>query len=424
VPTTNATVPSATRELLPEPGLQWLVRLRWVATIGQFLTCLGVRFALDIELPWAPLLAFLALTLGTNLLAMLRPRWLPARTDAACALLLAQDTLTLTGMLWWTGGAHNPFTGFYLLHLAMAAMILPQTWTWAFLGFSTAGFSLQFFSPHEPIDPRLTTVGQVVSLALVGASIAFFVGRLRLALARREQELSRERERTVRNERFATVATLAAGVAHELATPLSTIAVVGSDFERLVEGDRVDAGLLADAQLIRSEVERCRKVLEGLSDRATSGIGDPPEGIELSSIPERLRAYLSPASWTRLLFADQEAGRIVAPAPPLLQSLAALVKNACEASPPDTAVILSVAIRHDRVRFSVSDRGHGMSPGFARRIGEPFLTTKGPGRGMGLGLFLVRTFAERVEGTLEIDSREGSGTTVHLEIPVAPAERA
>lgn len=406
-------------------GLPWLLRLRWLAVLGQATTCLAAT-AVGFSIPWTVLGAFLLVTVSTNLAVQSLGSRLSRDPDRVCAALLAQDTLVLAGMLWWTGGVDNPFNGFFLLHVVIASVLLPRSWSWWFLGLSAACLGLQFLSPHPLVAARplplgiegASRLGIFVDLVLVGASVAFFVGRLRKSISQKDLELERARVRSERHERFATVATLAAGVAHELATPLSTIAVVSSDFERLAGGHCGNGECISDARLIRSEVERCRKVLESLGQRATDGIGDPAVLVEISEIPDRIRPFLHSGKLERLDFRGfQDAGTIVVPLPPLLQSLAALAKNACEASPPTERVAISVKTDSDGAVFEVADRGEGMDPSTVLRAGEPFFTTKGPGRGMGLGLFLVRTFVERVQGSLEIDSRPGEGSVFRMAIP-------
>jgi len=407
-------------------GLPWLLQLRWLAVAGQFSTCLVVDRLFGYDLPWPVLGFFLFVTASTNLVAMRFPRAFPANPHLACAGLLLQDTLVLSGMLWWTGGVRNPFAGFYLLHVVIASVVLPRGWAWGMLAVSSLCLSGQFLSPYRllptrpgawlPDDP--SRAGLLVALVLAGASIAYFVGRLRATVERRDVELAQARRRSERHERFAAVATLAAGVAHELATPLSTIAVVSADFERLAGAHCANRECISDAQLIRAEVERCRKVLENLGNQATAGIGDPVTSVEIQKIPERLRPYLSPSNLARLVFEGfSNAGQVVVPEPALLQSLAALAKNACEASPDGVKVRVSVRSGPLEIRFQVEDGGHGMPTEIVARVGEPFFTTKGPGKGMGLGLFLVRTFVERVQGSLEIDSIPGQGSVFRMSIP-------
>jgi two-component system, sensor histidine kinase RegB len=373
------------------------------------------------DLPWGVLCGFLAVTAVTNLVAHMAPRLLPRDPDLACAALLVQDTLVLSGMLWWTGGDRNPFVGFYLLHVVIASALLPRRWDIAILAFASLCMACQFLSPYSILPARpigwlpedLSRAGLLVGLVLAGASVVFFMGRLRETLREKEEQLEIARVRSERHERFAAVATLAAGIAHELATPLSTIAVVSSDLEKAATGD-----LAQDAKLIRSEVERCRAILEGLGQRATSGVGDPPGIVAIETIPVALKPFLKGENWDALRFEGfGQAGLMTVPLPPLLQSLAALVKNGCEASPPGAPLRLKVSASETEIVFEVQDGGEGMPPETVARIGEPFHTTKGPGRGMGLGVFLVRTFVERVQGRLEVESKPGHGTTVRLGIP-------
>jgi len=412
--------------LFSAQGLPWLLRLRWLAVVGQFSTCVLVWAVFGYDLPWAVLCGFLAVTALTNLVAHLAPGLLPRDPDTACAALLAQDTLVLSGMLWWTGGAGNPFTGFYLLHVVIAAVVLPRGWDLGALAFAALCMACQFLSPHRILPSGsiawlpedLSRVGALVGLVLAGASVVYFVGRLRTTLREKEDQLEVARVRTERHERFAAVATLAAGIAHELATPLSTIAVVSSDLEKMASANCDKGGCVDDAKLIRSEVERCRKILEDLGERATSGVGDPPGIVEIATIPVKLKPFLKEEIWGAIRFEGfGQAGLMVVPLPPLLQSLAALVKNGSEASRPGAAIQLKVSARETEIVFEIVDGGSGMPSEVAARIGEPFFTTKGPGKGMGLGVFLVRTFVERVQGRLEVDSRLGEGTTIRLRIP-------
>ncbi len=398
-----------------EPGLLWLVRLRWVAVLGQFLTCLAAAWA-GATIPWELLLAFLALTATTNALAQARPHlFLPKAQEAACALLLGADVIILSGMLWFAGGTTNPFTVFYFLPLAMSSILLPASWAWSFLILVALGYASLVAAPPVIIPSHLVPWGAAAAFLLVGSSLVFFVAGLRTSLRTRENELRQERERGVRRERFASLATLAAGVAHELATPLSTIAIIGSDLERLAGTSRPDEEWIEDARLLRSEVERCRRILSDLGERATAGVGDAPQLVAPLELPDLMLPYLPESMRDRVEYdLGQDPHSFAIPLPPLLQSIAALAKNACEASGPEGRVRVSLRLEDHFLRIQVRDRGIGMDADLARRAGEPFLSTKGPGKGMGLGLFLVRTFAERMDGSLEFESAPGEGTCATL----------
>lgn len=397
----------------PWIGLHWLLRLRWLAVLGQLGTCLVVWFWLQVALPMEVLSLCLGVTLLSNaaVVAWLRGRPTGAASLITCLLLLL-DTLTLTVMLYWTGGIANPFGTFYLLHLTIAAILLPPLQTGLIVAWCALCQAVLFLSPHPLIAP--TAGGTWVATLLTAVFIALFVGLLSRALAA-------AREAAERSARFESVATMAAGIAHELATPLGTIAVVSADWEKMDPAHFSHAEAREDGQLIRAEVERCRAILEKLGTQATQRIGDVATVVAWQDLPALLAPYLKPphAARVRWTFADG-AGELQVPEAPLLQSIAVLVKNACEASREDQAVEIVVARTGDsRTRIAVQDQGQGMPPEVAARVGEPFFTTKEPGVGMGLGLFLVRTFIERVHGKLEVESAVGQGSTMTLVIPSA-----
>ncbi|MBC2595228.1 HAMP domain-containing histidine kinase [Ruficoccus amylovorans] len=409
------------------PGLSLLINLRWLALGGQVGLCIFSQLALGMLLPWRVLLPCMGVTALTNAAAVLLKKRGIARGQSLCAGLLTLDTLTLTVMLYWTGGSHNPFAIFYLLHIAIATILLSYSMAWASVLLCAGCYALLFRSPH--IIPSLSghefcgsmdfhLHGMLLSLVLVGMGIVFFVGRLRIMLARREAQLKEAHMRSVRNERFAALATLAAGVAHELATPLGTIALVSEDLAQQAGDGCRSTGCMKDAALIGSEVERCRVVLEKLRLQTTEGAGDPFLELAIGEIPSLLTPYLKPEHLRQLHFKNQCLSRSVRlPQTALLQSLAVLVKNACQADINHKGVLLIVSEAEGKIRFMVEDEGRGMPADVVERLGEPFFTTKAPGEGMGLGLFLVRMFVERINGDLQVDSTVGRGTRVTLVIP-------
>jgi len=413
-------------------GLDWLIRLRWIAVAGQIGTCLAVWLAFRVDLPVTVLGASIGLTTLTNLALESSARLRTASPRLLCGLAIALDTLVLTVMLYWCGGAHNPFTAFYLLHVTIAAILLPPLWTWFSMLLAATCYGVLFTSPFALQGSlaaccgsfSLHLQGMLLAMILSGGCIAFFVSKLRRALDAQEIELARARAVSERNERFASLATLAAGMAHELATPLGTIAIASKELERFKCASCHTENSSEDARLIRAEVERCRLILEKLADRSTGGIESVPEKVSLRAIPVLLEDYLKFEHRPRVSYEINDDGReIVVPEVPLLQALAIVIKNGLEASPGSQRVKLHIAGNVEGVTFSVHDKGQGMPPEIARRIGEPFFTTKEPGEGVGLGLFLVRTFVERVQGRFTMESQPSLGTTMNIFIPWEMAAR-
>jgi two-component system sensor histidine kinase RegB len=234
-------------------------------------------------------------------------------------------------------------------------------------------------------------------------------------------------------EKLASLSTLAAGAAHELGTPLATIAVVAKELERASEragGDvKLDPKSIADdARLLRAEAERCRTILAQMGAHAGENQGEAPRTVSANRIAADVVAALDETRSKRVAIeSSNEALMVMAPPRALVQVLLNVVRNGLDASDeaptPRRHVRLELgpSAAGDFVDFKVTDEGSGIPPELVVRLGEPFLTTKAPGRGLGLGLFLVRAFVERTGGRLDIASRVGEGTKVTLSVPAGGA---
>jgi two-component system sensor histidine kinase RegB len=265
--------------------------------------------------------------------------------------------------------------------------------------------------------------GMWVAFGVAASFIVYFLLRIRRALALREAELAASRRLAARQERLASLATLAAGAAHELSTPLGTIAVVMIELQRRASALGADAEAMEDLRLVRGQVDRCRAILERMSTDAGETIGESPVATPLGALIEGALADLPPAiAVQRSLDAGAAAWCVRVPPRAFGQALRGLVKNAQEASPPGAPV--SVAVRDDggSVAVEVSDRGPGIPAAVLERIGEPFFTTKPTGKGMGLGVFLARTTLERLGGNLRITS-SSAGTRALLVLPAGAVAR-
>ncbi len=423
----------------------WLLRLRGWMVAGQFLAIAGARLGLGLDLPVGALLAIVAAEAALNVAGALAQRrrepkewWLVA--------IMACDIVSFTSLLSLTGGPSNPFSFLYLVQIALAAITVRAGWSWALTGLALLGSAVLFVVPDRwhlglpagmpgappgsaqhphsmELDMELHLRGMWVAFGVAAAFIVYFLFRVRHALERREAELAESRRATARQERLASLATLAAGAAHELATPLATIAVAVKELER---GQRAWDGTLAatgdalaDVRLIREQVDRCRGILERMSSDAGESGGEAWAPL---TIPELVRTTLLGLSGTapvrQELAAEVLPLRVRAPQRALAQALRGLVRNAQEAAPEGEPVHLRVQTSSARLIFSVEDRGPGIPAETLERLGEPFFTTKPAGVGMGLGIFLARAVAERLGGSLHIDSRIGRGTVAELSLPI------
>jgi two-component system, sensor histidine kinase RegB len=416
-------------------NFRWLLRLRWGAAFGQLALVLAVQAALDLRLPFAALELVIGVELLSNLVlsqwAKRSPRLLASVDGAenAIACVVAADFGLLTVLLALSGGPNNPFSVLYLVEVTLAAVMLAPRRTWALMGLALACFGMLFATPrfawfaahglsHEQMMD-LHVRGMWVAFGVAAAFIVVFVQRVTRALAERDRELASARTQAARQEQLASLATLAAGAAHELSTPLSTIAVVAHELERqLAEAPEV----AADARLIRDEVERCRATLARMATDAGAPNGAGQGQEPLSCVVDEALAGLAGREQVRVEAHGNLARKVpLLPLRALGRSAQALVRNALQASPRGAEVLLRVEATALVLRLEVRDEGPGISPEVLSRVGEPFFTTRQPGAGMGLGVFLARSLSEQLGGSFSLTSEPGRGTRAVVQVPLAAA---
>jgi two-component system sensor histidine kinase RegB len=392
----------------------WLIRLRWVAIIGQVLT-IGVTYlVVGVDLPLSRLFLVSALTVLVNVIAIAACRMDMTLSTGWNVSFLALDIGLLTALLALSGGVHNPFSVFYIVHVMLAALLLPGPFVWG-LGALTIGcFAslVHYYVPLPELSHQTHLYGRGVAFAMVAVVSAFFVWHVSAALRAQEARLAR-------TERLASLASLVAGATHELATPLSTIAVIAKELERAMESEAAPRDWVQDVQLLQAQVERCRTLLRDMSAEAGQVPGEAWTEIPPHTLFARVLAQIDAAERRRIAVEVlPESARVSIPAIAFERAVVNLVRNALEASAPAAAVLLRYERRTQRHCISVVDRGKGIPRTLLEHLGEPFVTTKTPGHGLGLGVFTAKTLVERLGGELHVESAAGQGTTVHMEWPL------
>lgn len=409
------------RRATPPATTPWLVRVRW-ATVGADAAVLAAAtvFA-HADFPLAHLVPYLAASaLGNAAIAMTLGRQRPVGIPPLLGLLLL-DVVLLTGVLELTGGPLNPFAVIYVVHVALAAVSLGSAPALLVGAGVVLGYAVLFYrqthdglaSHHRLNDLPTHLFAMWIALAAFCELAAHVVGRASAGIEAMHQ-------RAARSERLVALTTLAAGAAHELSTPLSTIAVVARELELATGRDVPSAALADDARLIRTEVDRCRAILDQMSGRAGGIAADVAERINVGDAIAQTIQELAREVAARVRFDRPTDLPVVDTSRTgLRQAVLSLLTNALDASAPDETIVISADARAEPpvVRITVRDRGTGMSPPVLARAGEPFFTTKDAGRGLGLGLFLARVFAERYGGALSIES--DGGTAASIELPAA-----
>ena len=443
-------------------GLTWLVTVRWTLLVAATGALFAGRTGLGVSLSAPTAMLLLAAVAVSNLWLTWRIR--TGRTHAATAaagLLVCADVVLLLWVLWRSGGALNPASVFFLVQIVLAALVLGRVWTWVVTGLSVGGFGLLYLAPaselraaqvmHPEIGAHMN--GMWLAFAATALVIAVLVTQLVVTIERRDRALEILRDQHARSTRFAGLATLAAGAAHELSTPLATMAVAARELERSLEGGRghgetnangrgeanaelfndanagrrgeANAELLKDARLIRAEIDRARSILTDLSAQSGGAPGEAPRSASMTDVFSAIQAELQPHVARRLETRVRHDVRVVWPVQAVARAVVNLVRNAAQASSDgDPVIVEGRAEGDDRVRIDVVDRGTGMGVDHLARAGEPFFTTKPPGAGTGLGLFVARSTIEQLGGTLGLTSEPGRGTTATVILPADVIEAA
>ena len=413
-----------TFDLEPAITLRWLVRLRWSFLVGQLVALPLMHWWFGMTLEASIIGAELAVMAASNVaLSLVRDRRQWSRSSVIGAVMVL-DTALWTLLLAGSGGSANPFTVVYLVHITLSAIVLSMWWTTLIAALSLGGFALLFvIAPSRQMmhhgdqgfDRHLQAMW--FAFAVAAALISVFVQRVTRAIAAQREQIANLRETNQRNERHASVMRLAASAAHELGSPLATIAVAAHEAKRHLAAG-ADA-VVPDLDLVAAEVERCQAILQRI---AQAGQSDAFESITLAQLGDAIRDRLGESRAHRVDVTARAPELVLQqPHDALTDSLVALVENALEATSPDQRVEIELAATGSGACITIQDRGEGIAADVLPRVGTPFFTTKGSGRGLGLGVFLARAFFESRGGELALESTPGEGTRAIVNLPLGDA---
>lgn len=414
-------------DLEPTVTLPWLVRLRWLFLAGQLILFPIAYWGFRVQLEWWALgLALTGAAVSNLVIARLHARKAGSSARVMGGVLVL-DTMLLTLLLAASGGSMNPFTVFYLVYVTLSAVVLGARWTISIAALSLAGFGLLFLVSHtDNIHVHGDTVALLHHLqsmwaayALAAVLVTFFIGKITREISVQRDQIAALREANARNARLAGLTTLAAGAAHELGSPLATIEIAAHEAAlRAVTLPGAEA-VTDDLRLILLELDRCQRILHQMAARAAQPEDGEPMPAE--DLADHVRALLGEDRGRRVEFRISAGRARLAQAEQVAQSIAALIKNALDASPPSLPVAVTMTRETSNIAIAIEDSGPGIPEDVLARVGEPFFTTKQPGQGMGLGVFLARTFVESRGGALVIESSPGRGTRAVVRLPVEHA---
>jgi two-component system sensor histidine kinase RegB len=394
--------------------LDTLVRLRWLAVVGQSTAVLVVYFGLDFELPIWACLAVIALSAWLNIALRIRfPMTQRLEPDRA-AWLLAFDVAELAVLLFFTGGLQNPFAFLFLGPVLISATALPPRMTLMLGGFAIACATVLIFV-HDPLPwatepplelPDTYVMGVWLSILLSIAFIGLHAWQiteesrqLADALAATELVLARE-------QHLSQLDGLAAAAAHELGTPLATITLIAKELQLAIKPDSEHTD---DIRLLNEQAKRCRTILAKLTELST---GDPFDRMKLSTLIEEVVApHRNFGVAIDVALAHDPAPPMGARNPAILYGLGNLLENAVDFA--HDRVEVTADWTEDDIAVTISDDGPGFAPEIMDRIGEPYVRSSrrrrtnaaGETSGLGLGFFIAKTLLERSGATVDFENR-------------------
>jgi two-component system, sensor histidine kinase RegB len=412
--------------------LRTLVRLRWLAVTGQTSAVLFVKYGLGFDLPLTLSFALIALSACVNIL--LTTRW-PATlrlSEEPAALLLGYDIAQLAGLLYLTGGLQNPFTFLFLVPVTVSASSLPLMWTLLVCGFALACVSfLAFFHlplPWDAANPLVVPPAYIAGMwvALVSGTVFSTIYARRITEEAQQMSSALNATELVleRQQRLSALDGLAAAAAHELGTPLATIALVAKELRREFPTTSPHS---EDLDLLMSQAARCREILSRLANRGA--VADHIlETEKLSVMVENLVAPLRGSDANVIVDISGDEGvaePVIRRNPAISYGLSNLLENALDFAKSEVKVTGRWNARE--ITLAVTDDGPGFDGTIKDRLGDPFITTR-PGfgtrepeegdghEGMGLGVFIAQTLLQRSGATVKLSNRAAPETGAMIQI--------
>ncbi len=398
--------------------LRTLILIRWVAVVGQLATVVAVRTMPGFELPMGPVLAAIGASILLNLIAMAQRGGRLRLADRDAALYLAYDTLQLSLLLYLTGGLSNPFAILLLAPMTVGAAVLSRYSAVLLTGLNLVcltvlalwHFPLPWPKPQPAVEP-LYAFGMWLSLSVSSVFIAAYVFRVAAEARRFAEAFYAAQVALAREQRLGALGALAAAAAHELGSPLGTIAVVAKE---LAHDLPPDSPFTEDVALLLSQVMRCREILADLARKPEADGGAPFQRLPLTALVE---AAAAPHRLGSVDFAVEPMGEdgveepVVRRSPEIIHGIGNFVQNAHQFA--HRRVTTAVSWDDNTVAVVVTDDGPGFPPHVLNRIGEPYISSRQEKGGhMGLGIFIAQTLLEKTGAVVTYSNNRGGGARI------------
>lgn len=418
-------VPQRARDATGLKNLLLLIQLRWIAVVGQVITIEVVHYGLRIRLPMEAMLTVLGMLVAVNIASLLRWRTQRIVSNTELFIALLVDVALLTAQLYLSGGASNPFVFLYLLQVTLGAVLLKPWSTWAIVGITAlcfAGLALFALPLALPPDHDRGLVspyiqGMLVCFALNAALIVIFITRIGRNLRERDARLAGLRQRAAEEEHIVRMGLLASGAAHELGTPLSTMAVILGDWRRM-PALASEPELLQEVGEMQAQVQRCKVIVSGILMSAGEARGESSMATTICRFLDGLVEEWRGTRPQAMLAYDNRFGEdlLMVSDSAIKQMIFNVLDNALESS--GQWLRLEAAREGDELVLRCTDDGPGFIPAMLEHVGKPYQSSKGR-PGSGLGLFLVVNVARTLGGAVSAENRPQGGAVVTIRLPLS-----
>ncbi|RUM53277.1 MAG: sensor histidine kinase [Methylococcus sp.] len=429
------------RNLAARQNLRWLLLLRAFVITGECIILVLAVYVAKYPLQTDPIWSVISLSIIATSLTWYRLHVDYPIHERELFSHLVLDVMLFAGLLYLSGGGTNPLIWFFLLPLIVTATILPQVYTWAMVGL-TSVFYMLLIGYHVPLpslpkqihnsnlpnailelQPRydldLHTFTLWFGYIVIAGAIAYFVVEMTNTLRERERKLAEAREGALRDERVVALGTLAAGAAHEMGTPLGTIAILTHELQNDYATDRF-RDLNQKLAIVSDQIDRCKEALSVLS---TSAGELKAEAGRLMKVNDYVNEVIEqwrkqrPNSPVWIDSGGEHPEPSLVADRTLTHALINILNNAADVSPEDVEFI--AYWDNTRLLLKILDRGPGIAGEMIKNAGKRLGSTKE--QGLGVGLFLARATISRYSGSLQFSNRTEGGAEVRVSLPVIPA---
>ncbi|MDX2425948.1 MAG: ATP-binding protein [Cycloclasticus sp.] len=419
-------LPKATS--LADENLRRLLSMRALSVGGQVLAILVAMYYLDMALPFTPLLITLMCLIIWSVFTLFFIKNPIRITDNFFFLQLIVDVIALTAVLFFTGGATNPFAWFLLVPHSVASTLLSRRYVWLMALITSLSYTLIvfYYRPLVHLDHPMEmgmgghfsdhVVGMWIGFVLSTMLMAYFVAGMAESLRKRNELLMKMKEQIFRDERLVALGTLATAAAHELGTPLGTMDVLAHELE--LELQRPANRSMSDKlSIIQGQIKRCKKVLSSITETVAV---DKYDAGQLLAVDDYLASVI--AQW-RISHLDVNLIEIIKglePTPSIVANVALthalinILDNAAQASP--TFVSISLDWDDDSMIIEVEDQGDGMEEAKIANLGVDMRSSKMAG--LGIGIYLSKATIERMGGEIRWGNKKPNGVRVTISIPL------